>query len=371
VTLPATLPGLRSGIVVVFLMVSTAYVSATLLGGRRVQTNGMIVFQEALQLLNQPKAAALAMLMLVASIVVSALVGLVIGRMTPWLSGRPARARAGASPRLSRALTRLIEGAGPLVAVTLRWLALALLLFPLVLVVVSSFNDSPQATSAQFVGFTLKWYALVFDNIRYMDAFWLSLWLALATVAVSLVLTIPAAFALARHPFPGRDALAAWFMLPLALPNIAIGLGMLRLLQWFIEIEPFLGLLAVHVVLVAPFMLAMLRASVIAIDRGQEEAAASLGAKPLAVFLRASLPQIVPGITSAAIIGFLVSFGEVTVTAFLTSPRLQTLPVRIYAEATFSLENTVNAVSTMIIVVTVILLLVVDRFVKLDRVWKR
>ena len=83
------------------------------------------------------------------------------------------------------------------------------------------------------------------------------------------------------------------------------------------------------------------------------------------------LPQLGPGIAVACVIGFLLSFGEVTVTAFLTTARLQTLPVRIYAESTFSLENTVNAISTIFILMTVAMLMLVNRFMPLDRVWKR
>ena len=160
-------------------------------------------------------------------------------------------------------------------------------------------------------------------------------------------------------------------MLPLALPGIAIGLGMLRLLQWFTALPPFMGLLAVHVVLVAPFMLALLRASVQQLDPALEEAAGGLGAPPGHVFTRVILPQLGPGIGVACVIGFLLSFGEVTVTAFLTTARMQTLPVRIYAEATFSLENTVNAISTGIILLTMLLLWAVNRLMPLDRVWRR
>ena len=87
-------------------------------------------------------------------------------------------------------------------------------------------------------------------------------------------------------------------------------------------------------VLVAPFMLALLRASVQQLDVALEEAAGGLGAPPYRVFTRVILPQLGPGIGVACVIGFLLSFGEVTVTAFLTTARMQTLPVRIYAEAT-------------------------------------
>jgi putative spermidine/putrescine transport system permease protein len=251
------------------------------------------------------------------------------------------------------------------------FLALALLLFPMVLVVVSSVNDSPQATVAAFLGFTWKWYGMILDNTRYIDAFWLSLELALAAVLVALALSLPAAFALVRHKLPMHETVAAGLTLPLALPGIALGLGMLRLLQWFVEIPPFLGLLAVHVVLIAPFTLTMLRTTVAQLDLSLEEAASGLGAPAWRRLVHIVLPQLAPGVAVAGIIGFLISFGEVTVTAFLSTARYQTLPVRIYAEASFSLENTVNAVSTLIILVTVALLIAVNRFVRLDRVWAR
>ena len=118
-------------------------------------------------------------------------------------------------------------------------------------------------------------------------------------------------------------------------------------------------------------MLALLRASVAALDRGLEEAAGGLGAPLGRVFLRIVLAQLAPGIAVACLIGFLISFGEVTVTAFLTTARLQTLPVRLHAEASFSLENTINAISTAFILLTVALLLVMHRLVPLDRVWRR
>lgn len=191
--------------------------------------------------------------------------------------------------------------------------------------------------------------------------------LALAAVAVALGLSLPAAFALARGQGRGHGVLAATLMLPLALPGIALGLGMLRLLQWFTALPPFLGLLAVHVVLVAPFTLAILRASVAGLDRSYEDAASGLGAGRLRILL----PQLAPALLVSGVLGFLISFGEVTVTAFLTTARMQTLPVRIYAEAGFSLENTVNAVSTLLIGATLAALLLVSWVTPLDRAWRR
>ncbi len=367
VTFPLSLAGLRAGMTVVFLLASTAYVSATLVGGRKVLVSGMVVLREGLEILNFPLAAAMAMLMLAASVAVTLGLAFVIGRSMPWLTGR----RRGEPWLMPRALILVLEAVGPWVSRLLLGLALFLLLFPLLLVAVASVNNSPQASVAQFLGFTWRWYVAVWENPRYLADAWVSVQLALACVAISLAIALPASFALGRGSFRGREWLGAALMLPLALPGIAIGLGMLRLLQWFTALPPFLGLLAVHVVLVAPFMLALLRASVQQLDRALEEAAGGLGASPTRVFARVILPQLGPGIGVACVIGFLLSFGEVTVTAFLTTARMQTLPVRIYAEATFSLENTVNAISTGIILLTMILLWAVNRLMPLDRVWRR
>jgi putative spermidine/putrescine transport system permease protein len=377
VTLPLSLDGLRGGLLVVFLLASTAYVSASLLGGKKVWVAGMLVYEEALQLLNQPKAAAIAVLMLAMSVAGTLLIGR-LGQAAPDaapkaapIAGRTALGLPAPPPALARGAWAAAEAVGPWVARALLALALGLLLFPLGLVAVSSVNDSPQATVAAFLGFTWKWYALALENERYLDALWLSLRLALASSAAALALALPAAFALERHRVPGREGVATLLMLPAALPGIAIALGMLRLLQWFVEIPAFLGLMAVHVVLIAPFALAVLRASVARLDPALDEAAAGLGAGPVRRFGLVLLPQLAPGLAAAGIVGFLVSFGEVTVTAFLATARAQTLPVRIYAEAGFSLENTVNAVSTLIILATAALLFAANRYVRLDRVWHR
>jgi putative spermidine/putrescine transport system permease protein len=371
VTFPLSLPGLRGGLTLVFLLASTAYVSAMLVGGRQVLVTGMLVLREGLENLNYPLASALAVLMLVISVLVTFLIARGIGALTPWITARVPRRLPGLPPAARRALVWMAEALAPVVYPVLLVLGIGILMFPLLLVAVASVNDSPQATVAQFIGFTWKWYGAVLQNERYLSDAWTSLQLALCCVVISLSLALPAAFALVRAGFRGKEALGAFLMLPLALPGIAIGLGMLRLLQWFNQVPPFLGVLAVHVVLVAPFMLALLRASVAQLDRGLEEAAEGLGAPPARVFRRVILPQLAPGIAVACVIGFLLSFGEVTVTAFLTTARLQTLPVRIYAEATFSLENTVNAISTIFILVTVALLVLVNRLMPLDRVWNR
>jgi putative spermidine/putrescine transport system permease protein len=146
---------------------------------------------------------------------------------------------------------------------------------------------------------------------------------------------------------------------------------MLKLLQVFTAIPSFLGMLAVHVVLVLPFSITLLQASVEQLDKAQEDAAASLGASAPWRFFLIVMPGLAPGLLAASIMSFLISFGEVTVTSFLTTARMTTLPVRIYAEASFSLEPTVHAVSAILIVGTVVLLMILNRLVRLDRLYAR
>lgn len=372
VTLPLSLPGLRAGLTIVFLLASTAYVSATILGGKKVWVAGMIVWQEALTNLNAPTAAAMAVIMLVWGIAFAVLAERVVRVLTPWLQKAGAKPLAfELPPELARRLVALGDAAGGIVARVLLGLAIFLLIFPLTLVVVQSFNDVPQASVAGFRAFTFKWYAAAFDASTYLRDARNSLELALISMLIALALALPAAFALVRAEFPGKSTVAAFWMLPLALPHVAIAVGMLRLLQWFIAIPPFWGLVMVHVVVILPFCISMLRTSVLQLDRSLEEAASSLGATRGLVFVTTILPNLAPGLAVAGILAFLISFGEVTVTSFLTTARMQTLPVRIYAEASFSLEPTVHAISALTIVGTVALLAIVNRFVKLDRVWAR
>lgn len=276
VDVPLSLPGLRAGVVIVFLMSSTAYVSATLLGGKKVWTTGMLVWQEALQNLNGPLASALALLMTAAGIIFTLVTYAVARRLMPWQS---ASVRTGHG--FPGWLIRTLELVSPIVGKVLLFMAFVLLLLPLALVCVQSFNDVPQATVAGFRSFTLKWYERVLFGGAYASAFWVSVQLAATTAVVAMSLALPAAFALVRWRFRGLGLLAAFWTLPLSLPHVAIGVGMLRLLQIYTSLPPFLGLVAVHVVLVLPFSIALLHASVEQLDKAQEDAAASLGAGAL------------------------------------------------------------------------------------------
>lgn len=367
VRFPLALPGLRAGIIVVFLMSTTAYVSAKLLGGGRVWTTGMLVWQEAISNLNSPVASALALLMTIASLGFAALCAWAFTLLMPWQSLKP----RGATLALPAGLVRLFDLVAPVVSRLLTVVAIGLLVLPLVLVCIQSVNNVPQGTSAAWKGFTLRWYETVFTQSSYAESFWVSVQLAVLSMIVALALALPAAFALVQFRFRGIGLLSTFWTLPLSLPGVAIGVGMLRLLQAFYSIPTFFGLMALHVVLIIPFCISLLTASVQQLDRAQAEAAQSLGADGLRRFLLITVPALAPGLVAAGIMAFLLSFGEVTVTSFLTDARTTTLPVRIYAEATFVLEATVYAVSATMMLVTLVALVIMSRVFNVDRLHVR
>ena len=366
VELPMSLPGLRAGLIFVFLMSSTTYVSARMLGGKQAWATGMLVWQDVLENLDAQFASALALVMTAVSLIATLAIALSIRRLTPWLSFRPARAWS-----IPGFLMPVLDAVVPAAVRILVVLGLLLFLLPLVLVFVQSFNDVPQAAVAGFRGFTMKWYAALLQNTLYFDSLWISLKLAVATSLVTVVLAALAAFALVRTRFTGMSLVETFWMFPIALPQIAIGIGMLRLLQTFTSMPAFLGLLAVHVTITLPFSIGLLRASVQQLDITLEEAAGNLGAGVLRRVFSVILPGLAPGLMAAGIVALLLSFAEVTITSFLTTARLTTLPVRIYAEATYSLEPTIFAISSVLIVMTAACMFLLGRFIRLDRVFAR
>ncbi|WP_323772015.1 ABC transporter permease subunit [Antarctobacter sp.] len=366
VDFPMSLPGLRSGVIVVFLMATTSYVSATLLGGGKVWTMGMLVLNEAISNLNATMASALSLVMTTVGLGFVGLATLWLNRFMRWRNGVPS------SPwTIPFWVAVIVDRVGPPFRYLLLFCSIGLLILPLILVMVQSFNDVPLATAAGFKGFTLEWYRRVLIEGDYTANFMISVKLAIVSVAIAVALAMPAAFALARYPFRMRPILMAFWMLPLSLPGVAIAVGMLKLLQVYLIIPPFAGLVAIHVVVILPFVITLLTTSAMSLDRSLEEAAASLGANKMRCFLLVTLPGMAPGLFAAALVGFLMSFGEVTVTSFLTTARLTTLPVRIYSEATFALEPTAHAISALLIVVTTLALALLGKFVRLDRLYSR
>ena len=242
----------------------------------------------------------------------------------------------------------------------------AFLLAPIVVVVVVSFGD---AAFLQFPPrrWSLRWYRDVTEYPDFVAAFGLSLALAAATTVVSGLVGTLGAFALARERFAGRALLSGLVMGPLVLPGLVTGIALLQFFSLLRSAPSFWHLLAGHVVVTVPYVVRAVGAVLVGVDRSLEEAARGLGAGPWTTTRLITLPLVKPGVVAGAIFAFVLSFDNVVVSVFLTTPRLVPLPVQIYNYVESSARPIIASVSTLQIAVIVALLLAAERLVGFSR----
>lgn len=244
------------------------------------------------------------------------------------------------------------------------------LLAPVILVFPMSFSGD------EFLRFppsswSTRWYEALLENDEMLSAFGTSLMLAAVVTSLSLLIAVPASYAIVRLRLRGKEFLFNVFTAPLLLPTIVLGLAILIVFASIGLLATFRGLVVAHLVITLPYALRVLAVSLGTIDPACEEAARSLGARPLTVFFRVTLPMMVPGIVAATALCFLVSFDEVVITLFLTGPRITTLPVELFDYVEARADPLVAAVSVILILLTLTVVLIVDRTLGLARTFVR
>ena len=255
---------------------------------------------------------------------------------------------------------------GPL-ALTFHALFVTFMLAPIVVVCLVAFTPHGYL-SLPVDGFSLRWFRAIARYPEFVNAFWISLWLGAVSSLIALVFAVPAALAIARHQFPGREALSALFMSPLMIPHVVLGIAFLRFFTQTGLSGTFTALLVSHIIVVFPFALRLTLAAATGMDRSVEMAAVSLGADDWTLFRRVTLPLILPGVVSGWALAFIQSFDEVTMTVFIASPATTTLPVRMFLYIQDNIDPLVTSVSASVIAVTVVALVLLDRFYGLERV---
>lgn len=255
---------------------------------------------------------------------------------------------------------------GP-IALAFNFLVIAFILAPLLIVCVVAFTPDSTLTIPT-TEFSLRWFRAVFDHPDFLTSFKNSLWLAFASATIAAVLAVPAAIAIVRCQFPGRDALNALFLSPLMIPNLVLGVALLRFFALFGMTGSFGWLVMGHVVVITPYVLRLVLGALVGFDRSVEHAALSLGASRVSVFFKVTLPLILPGVSGGWLLAFINSFDELTMSIFITAPSTVTLPVRMYMYATESLDPMMAAVSALIIVLTAVVMFLLDRLYGLDKV---
>ena len=230
---------------------------------------------------------------------------------------------------------------------------------PLLVLVVFSFNAS--RFSVEWSGFTLDWYRRILERSDILAGLRISLVVGIVSTALSTVLGTLLALGLARHRLRGRAALESLLYVPLVTPEIVVGISLLIL---FAALNIGLGVATIiiaHVAFSISFVTVVVLARLAGMDRHLEEAALILGADEWTTFFRVTLPQLLPGVLSGALLAFTLSFDDYVITSFVAGSGSSTLPVVVYGMVRRNIEPTVNAISTLVLVFTSILIYLADR----------
>lgn len=226
------------------------------------------------------------------------------------------------------------------------------LYLPLAVMFVFSFNDARR--NVVWRGFTLKWYSALFQNTEMMDAMLTSVELALSAAAIAAVIGMLASYAMVKHkPFRGRSAYDALLSVPLMMPEVALGVGILTfLVRAGYELD-FLSLACSHALICLPYTIAAVRARLISLQESSlEDAAMDLGATEWQAFVKVTLPLARPAIISGALLSFTVSFQDFVTSFFVAGIGIVTMPIKIYSMIKFGVTPEINALSVCLLLAT-------------------
>ncbi|MBM3583602.1 MAG: ABC transporter permease [Alphaproteobacteria bacterium] len=236
---------------------------------------------------------------------------------------------------------------------------LVFLYMPIVVMVVMAFNRS--ALYELPIEWDTVWFQALAGNERLLTASMNSILIALANTVIATVLGTMAALAFARFRFRGRNLMRLLLLPTITIPWLIIGTAMLVLFFWIGIGRGLHAILLGHVALSIPYVVIVVGARLAGFGPALEEAAASLGASPWQTFVRVSFPVIAPGVVAAALFAFAVSFDQFVISYFLSPPGVSTLPVEIYAAIRKGFTPEVNAISAIIILVSMGLMLAFAR----------
>jgi putative spermidine/putrescine transport system permease protein len=240
-------------------------------------------------------------------------------------------------------------------------------IFPLFIIFPVSLNPEPVLGMPES-GLTLYWYVNALTNDRFIQAFVLSISLASIATVSSLVMGSLVAWALSQPSFPASRLVEAYFLSPLILARVVYGVAMLIVLTRLDLIRTLPGLAIAHSVIVMPYVVRVVGASLLGVRSSLEESARILGARQWQVLWYIVLPLVRPGLLAAAVFAFITSLDEFTMTVFLVGPGMTTLPIAIFRYVQLIVDPTVAAISTLLIILSVALILIVERTLGIDKV---
>ncbi|MBU2145708.1 ABC transporter permease [Mesorhizobium sp. 10J20-29] len=223
---------------------------------------------------------------------------------------------------------------------------------PIAVVVLLSFNAN-QFGSFPMTGLSTRWFETLWQNEAIMRAFRTSILLGLMTAGVSTVLGVLASLALVRYAIPGRNLITTLLIAPILVPEVVLAVALLLFLNFLNIGKSFTLLLMGHVIFTLPFVILVVQARLVSIRRDVEEAALSLGASPMQTFFSITLPLLMPAVAAGGLFAFTISFDDITGTLFWKPGGIETVPTQIFSMLRNSISPEINALGTVIIVLTV------------------
>ena len=231
---------------------------------------------------------------------------------------------------------------------------------PILVLMVFSFNST--RSTRIWEGFSTQWYAALWRDQSILDALYNSLVVGITSTIIATIIGTLTAMALTRYRFRGHGVADSTIYAATVMPEIVVGVS---LLVFFVAVGMGLGITTIiiaHVAFNISFVTIVVRARLSGMDESIEEAARDLGANPLQTFLRVTLPLILPGVMAGALLAFTLSFDDFVITFFVSGVGSSTLPLKIYSMIKFGVSPVINALSTVILVATMILILGGSRF---------
>ena len=258
-----------------------------------------------------------------------------------------------------------MNGAGPLLS-TLAGIVYALILAPIVVVFALAFSADNFILFPPS-GYSLRWFQALGHHGPLLASLWLSVQVASVVTLCSLLVGVPAALALAKGEFRGKDALTGFFLAPLLLPTLITGLALLLFFTPLRLTATLPGLVLGHMTVTVPFVIRMMTTALTNLPHDIEAAAATLGATPWRVVRRVTLPLAAPGLIACACLSFLLSFDETVISLFISGPRASTLPVEMVRYVEGRTDPLIAALSVVLIIATLIVVVAVERLVGVAR----
>jgi len=337
VTFPLSLAGIQAAVIFVFVPTLGLFITPALLGGANATMIGNLQVTIFKNSLDFALGSALSFAVLAVALATVALFGRSVDLERVYAGG------IGQIGRKSSAV-----GGGGFGLFALYAAAIYLFLFlPVIFLILFSFNSSSGGAFPP-PGYTLAWYHEALNDPWLMGSVWNSLMIAVLAAIVSVALSAPGAYAIVRYRFPGRTLLRQALIIPLIIPTIMLGFGLMLLFDRLGVDLSIITIVAGHVTYVLPYAFFVIAAQQYGFDKSLEEAAMDLGANRLKTFWYVTLPLMVPGLIAAGLFSFTLSLDEFIIT-FLLSGTTQTLPLYVWGMLRTIVSPTVNAVATVIV----------------------